>query len=252
MGTRFHVGAKELVSAISAYAKRFDFLEVPISTQPLPPGSSEGTTPRTAPSIATLRKWRREVPPHFTFSVVAPPALSRLKPGDALEREVVAARAAIDALQARLFLLRTPPEVTPGQVWRDRMQKLLERFPRDATHVAWEPSGVWELDEAALTAKRWGVVLVVDAARDPVPPGTVAYVRLPALGETRSYGTAALERVLTAVGARRDAYVVFETDSALAEAKRLRSIAQRAKKEGGFGRLIRPRGGLLVRDDEQE
>jgi hypothetical protein len=84
----------------------------------------------------------------------------------------------------------------------------------------------------------------------------VAYVRLRALGETRSFSPSALERVVAAVGERRDVYAVLETDSALTEAKRLRQLARSAAKSGGKlgggGRLVRPRGTIVVRDDEQE
>jgi hypothetical protein len=113
---------------------------------------------------------------------------------------------------------------------------------------------VWEIDDAALAAKKWDIVLAVDPSRDPVPAGPVAYGRLRALGETRSYGASALERVVVAIGPRRDAYVVFETDKALVEAKTLRRLAQGAgKKVGGLGRVIRPRAATVkVRDDEQE
>ena len=261
MGTRFHIGAKDLRGGLAAYAKRFDFLEVTVlpagargATEAPVKAKDASTTVKSEPTLPTLRRWRKEVPPHFDFCVVAGPNLSKLKPGEAFERELTVARAAIDALQARCFLLRTPPEVTPGPVWRERMGKLLERLPRDATHIVWEPSGVWETDEAALTAKRWNVVLVVDAARDHVPPGGVAYTRLRALGETRSFGPAAIERIVDAIGARRDAYVVLETASALAECKRLRQASQSVTtgKDGGLSRMIRPRGGILVRDDEQE
>lgn len=252
MATRFHIAAKQLKGGIAAYAKRFDFLEV----QVLPAEGSTADAPKTTPSLATLRKWRREVPPSFEFAVVAGPHLIRPKAGPELDHEVAVAKAAIDALQARCLLLRTPADVTPSALWRERIKKLLGKLPTDVTQVAWEPSGPWETDEAALTAKRWGVTLVVDAARDPVPPGAVAYVRLRALGETRSYGLAALERVVKAVGERRDAYVVLETDGALAECKRLRQVAQRSKKkaQGGLGRVLRPRAlaPLAVRDDEQE
>ena len=115
---------------------------------------------------------------------------------------------------------------------------------------------MWELGDAALAAKEWDVVLYsVDAARDPVPAGPMAYTRLRALGETRSYGASALERVVRALGARRDAYVVIETVKALTEAKALRTVADAgaAKKAGGLGRVIRPRAATVkVRDDEQE
>jgi uncharacterized protein YecE (DUF72 family) len=251
MPTRFHVAAKELRGPIGAYAKRFDLLEVHVG--PAPQAGARGAL-ETVPALATLRRWRKQVPPHFDFSVVGGAALSRVKPGAALDRDVTAANAAVAALQARCLVVRTVPDVTPGAVWRERLGALFARFPRDATNIVWEPSGLWEIDDAAVAAKKWGVVLAVDAARDPVPSGPVAYARLRALGETRSFGESALERIVRKIGARRDAFVVLETDGALAECKSLRRVAQRAKAgaEGGMGRLVRPRGGIVVGDDEQE
>ncbi len=251
MTPRWHIGAKDLRGAIAAYAKRFDLLEVRVALGP----SDEGDARAALPSLATLRRWRKSVPPPFDFAVVAGPALARVKTTDASERELDAARAAIDALQARCFVLRTPPEVTPTALWRDRIAKLLERFPRDVTHFVWEPSGVWEAGDAAAQARSWRIVLAVDPARDPVPPGPVAYLRLRALGETRSFGPIALERVVRAVGPRREVFAIVETDSALVESKRLRQIVKAgvaAGRAGGAARLVRPRGGIVVGDDEQE
>jgi uncharacterized protein YecE (DUF72 family) len=251
MTPRWHIGAKELRGAIAAYAKRFDLLEVRITlgtpTSPDAPGFT--------PSLATLRRWRKSVPPHFVFAVVAGPALSRAKASAEADRELEAAQAAVDALQARCFVLRTPPEVTPAQVWRDRVAKIADRFPKDATHFVWEPSGVWEAEAAAAQARSWGILVAVDPARDPVPAGQLAYVRMRALGETRAFGPIALERIVRAVGTRREVFAVIETDSALVEAKRLRQIVKSARagaKLGGGTRLVRPRGGIVVRDDEQE
>jgi len=244
MATRFHIGAKTLRGDISSYAKRFDLLEV-----------SSGAPGADAPAAATLRKWRKAVPPHFAFSVVAGPGLANLKSGEAFERDVAFALSAVDALEARILLLQTPAEVTPSALWRERLARAIERFPRDVTHIAWEPRGVWEVDDAAVLAKKLGIVLAVDAARDPVPVGPVAYVRLRALGETRSFGPSALEHVVRAIGPRRDAFVIFETESALGECKVLRKLAQApaGSERGGLGRVVRPRGAIVtVRDDEQE
>ena len=213
-----------------------------------------GAPAATTPTMSTLRKWRKQVPPHFDFSVVGGPHLARVRPSADLEREVAVALEAIAALQARCLVLRTPPDVTPSALWRERLEKLFARFPRDATNVVWEPSGLWETGDAAVLAKKCGVVLGVDAAREPVPAGTIAYVRLRAMGETRSFGESTLERIVRSIGVRRDVYVILETDSALEECKRLRRVAQRSKAStsGGMGRLVRPRGGIVVRDDEQE
>jgi uncharacterized protein YecE (DUF72 family) len=249
---RWHIGAKELRGAISAYAKRFDLLEVRVTVGA--PGNLDAEA--IAPTLATLRRWRKQVPPPFDFAVVAGPELSKVKMTPAAEKELDAARAAMDALQARCFVLRTATDVTPAAVWRDRIGKIFERFPADVTHKVWEPSGVWEIDDAAAQAKSWGAIVAVDAAREPVPVGPVAYVRLRAIGETRSFSPTALERVVRAVGARREVFAVLETDSALAEGKRLRqlarSLASDKGKLGGGGRLVRPRGTIVVRDDEQE
>src|SRR5271170_8022241 len=133
MATRFHIGAKDLRGNIEAYAKRFDLLEVLLG---------EANDKRTM-SVATMRKWRKAVPPHFDFCVVVGPNVAKLKTSPALEAELEAAKGAIDALQARRVLHWPPPDVAPGAVWGDRIAKLLDRLPRDATRVVWEPRGVW-------------------------------------------------------------------------------------------------------------
>jgi len=67
------------------------------------------------------------------------------------------------------------------------------------------------------------------------PAGPVAYLRMRALGETRAFGPIALERIVQAVGTRRDVYAVVETDSALVEAKRLRQIIKTARAAAPMG-----------------
>jgi uncharacterized protein YecE (DUF72 family) len=251
MSTRWHIGAKDLRGAIAAYAKRFDLLEVRVAFGRQPGSDEEVATP----TLATLRRWRKSVPPSFEFAVVAGPHLSRVKASEAGDRELEAACAAIDALQARCFVLRTPPDVTPTALWRDRIAKVVARVPHDATHFVWEPSGVWEVADAAAQAREWNVVVAVDPARELVPHGPVAYLRMRAMGETRAFGPVALERVVRAVGERREVFAIVETESALLEVKRLRQLVRavpRAAKLGGSGRLVRPRRGIVVRDDEQE
>jgi uncharacterized protein YecE (DUF72 family) len=248
MTTRWRIGAKDLRGAISAYAKRFDLLDVRVVVDDDPAAEGKAT-----PGLPTLRRWRKSVPPPFDFAVVGGPHLSKVKASAAADRELDAARAAIDALQARCFVLRTPPDVTPTSLWRDRIGKLVAKFPNDVTRFVWEPSGVWENEDAAAQAHAWDAVLAVDPVKEAVPLGSVAYVRLRAIGGTRAFGSTVLERVVAAVGERREVFAIIETDSALAEAKRLRGIVQSARVASRpLGRLVRPRGGIVVRDDEQE
>lgn len=246
MATRLHIGAKELRGDVAAYAKRFDLLEV---------RGVDAATLRLAPSDATLRRWRKAVSPQFEFAVIGGPAVSKLKAGDAFETELAAMLKTATILEARVLLLATSSDVTPSKLWRDRIAKLLDRLPRDANTIVWEPSGLWEVEDAAAQAQKWGITVAVDPARDAMPPGPVAYGRLRAAGGTRAYSTAALHKVADTIGDRRDAYVVFETTGALKEGKILRALVRQAKagKRGGLGRLVRPKGAALrVGDDEQE
>ncbi|MCW5837793.1 MAG: DUF72 domain-containing protein [Labilithrix sp.] len=245
MATRVHIGSKELRGELAAYAKRFDLLEV---------RGMDAANLRLAPNAATLRRWRKAVPPQFEFAVVAGPNVGKLKPSEALETELAAMLETATTLEARVLVVPTPPDVTPSKLWRDRFAKLLDRLPRDASTVVWEPSGLWEHEDAAVQAKKWGVVLSVDPSRDIVPVGPIAFARLRALGGTRAYSTAALERVAAAIGERRDAYVVIETQGALKEAKTLRRLVRAAgsRKTGGLTRLVRPRGAPLQFEDDDE
>ncbi|MBS2020534.1 MAG: DUF72 domain-containing protein [Deltaproteobacteria bacterium] len=248
MATRLHVGAKELKGDLAAYAKRFDLLEV---------RGADAAHLKQAPSAATLRRWRRAAPPQFEFSVVAGPNVGKLKPGPAFDAELAAMLEAVEILRARVMVLPTPSDVTPSKLWRDRVAKVLEKLPRDASSIVWEPSGLWENEDAAEQAAKWDVVLGVDPARDPMPKGPVAYGRLRAAGGTRAFSTAALQKIADTIGERRDAYVLIETASALKEAKTLRGLVRQLAsggKKGGLGRLIRPKGAALegLDDDEQE
>jgi len=247
--TRVHIGSKELRGELAAYAKRFDLLEV---------RGVDAANLKQAPSAATLRRWRKAAPPTFEFAVTAGPNVGKLKASDAFETELKALLETATTLESRLLVIPTPADVTPSKLSRDRFAKLLERLPMDASSIVWEPSGLWELEDAAVQAKKWGVVLSVDPARDLVPVGPVAFARLRALGGTRSYSAAALERVVNAISGtnqdRRDVYVVIETQSALKEGKTLRGLFRAASKGNkALSRLVRPRGAPLdLPDDEQD
>ncbi len=244
MATRVHIGSKELRGDIAAYAKRFDLLEI---------RGFEAASLRLAPNAATLKRWRKAVPPQFEFGVVAGPSIGKLKPSEAFETELTAMLANATMLESRLLIVATPPDVTPSKLWRDRFAKVLDRLPRDVAQVVWEPSGLWELEDAAVQAKAWGVILSVDPSRDIVPVGNVAFGRLRALGGTRSYSTAALQKIAEAIGGRKEAYVVLETQTALKEAKTLRTLVRAlgSKPTGGFGTLLRPRGAAASSDEEE-
>ncbi len=250
MSTRWHIGAKHLRGAIAAYAKRFDLLEVRIAHPT--PGEADVVP---GPSLATLKRWRKSVPPAFDFAVVAGPHLSRVKASPALDKELDAAREAIDALQARCFVLRTPPDVTPTSLWRDRIAKIVSRMParRDALRVGAERGlggGGRRLAGArmggragarsgarARAARAGGLPAHAGAGRDAV----VRSDRARAHREGRGRAARGLRH-------HRDGYGAHRGEAPA----RARTARPSGARRAGASRLVRPRGDIIVRDDEQE
>ena len=246
MATRLHIGAKELRGEFPAYAKRFDLLEV---------RGLDAKNLRYGPNAATLRRWRRAASPSFEFAVVAGPNLAKLRPGEALDTELEAMQATATILESRVLVVSTPPEVTPSKLWRDRLRVTIDRLRSDVATLVWEPSGLWEYDDAVSFGKTLSVTIAVDPARSEIPTGAVAYGRLRAIGASRAFSAAALERIAEKIGERRDAYMIIETASALKEGKTLRGLVRGAKAaalRGRLRRLVRPQAQLHVCDDEQE
>jgi len=243
---RVHIAARELKGSLPAYASKFGLLELHPTVQ----AGASGAAPRTNPTLKTLRAWRKEVGPAFEFCIVAPPALRTPRPSEAFEVELEATLALVDAAQARTLLVQTPSEVTPSNVWRDRLVKLFERLGRGGTQIVWEPSGLWEAEDAAVFAKKHGVVLCVDPFQSGVPRGPIAYLRLRALGETRSFGGSLLESLASELRDRREVYVVLEAPRALTTAQALESLVREPARAVG-GTLV-PRRAAAASSDEEE
>jgi uncharacterized protein YecE (DUF72 family) len=209
---RVHIGTKTLQGRLERYAQRFDLLELRLDQDAL-------LQPRT------LRRWRNSVPPTFAFSVVLPPIVCSLRSSEQSDAALQAAIAAATAVEAPVLLIATPVSVTPTTVNRKRLAELVGRLNRDVIKVAWEPSGLWEDDDARAVAATLGLVLVGDPARDDLAPGPVAYARLRGLGDDRRLSGSRLDRAVERLRSFRDAFVVVESDRPTAVARALRESA---------------------------
>ena len=160
---RPHVGLPTLEGDLERYAEKYDLLE-------LRPGDSP------IPKPPTLRAWRSKVPPSFVFSVVFPKVVGELKPSPALDAALEQALGVARDVEARCFVIATPPSVTPTELNKKRLAALVERIPHDAATLAWEPRGVWESDEATSrwpTSSAWCSSSTPRAS--PRPRGPTAY-----------------------------------------------------------------------------
>jgi uncharacterized protein YecE (DUF72 family) len=241
MATRYYVGTSHIRGKLENYAQRFDFAELVVSGQ----ASDKPVGERT------YKRWRKSVPASFQFAVVAAPALAALERGGAYTRGVAALQVAVDALQARCVVLRTPPSVRPTAPVRKALAEFFEAFPRDVTHVVWEPSGLWEIDDALSLGRVHRAIVAVDPLRDRVGAGQMAYVHLQSIGEQRTLTDTMVRRAQSALSQKREVFVLLDTTKPATDRKRWLQAAKNGDALDG-GRLVRPRGGLLVMDDEQE
>ena len=252
MSTRWHIGAKHLRGAIAAYAKRFDLLEVRVVA--VRRGDEADAAPRR-------RRWPRCAAGASRCRRTSTSRSSRVRTCRASRRatrpssELEAARAAIDALQARCFVLRTPADVTPTALWRDRIAKIVDPVParRDALRLGAERR-LGDRGRRGPGARTGASCSRSTRRASPCRPGPS-----PTCGCARSARRRRSARSRSSASCARSGPGATSSPSSRptrrsAEAKRLRQLARNARPEarGGAARLVRPRGGIVVRDDEQE
>lgn len=209
---RIYAGTRVKQSAIERYAKKFNLLEVrPEPDAPL--------------SARTLRKWRKSVPPTFAFSVVLPPIVAELRTGEAVARAIDETLEMARLLESPVLVIQNPASVRPTATNKSRLANLVERLPHDVVKLAWEPSGLWEDDDARRVASDLGLVLVGDAAREPLAPGSVAYTRLRGLGDSRRLSLARMDKLIANLRPYREVFVVIETERPAAVAKAVHASA---------------------------
>lgn len=253
MGIRTLYGSAGARGAVDAFARRFDVLELDVLDR----------DPK--PREVTLKKWRKEAGPTLAFSLVAPKALSAVRPGPALDEALERLLEAQRLLQARFLLLITPTEVTPSQLNRERLAKVVERIreglgeARSMVRIAWEARGVWEADDAAAFAKTLDVDLAMDPLVDPREPffhPVLRYFRLGTVGGRTEFPPARLRYLAEVIAAREgdgELVVVFDTPHAPREAKRLRTLVESlsSRTPKGGGAIIRPRGSFALPDEDE-
>lgn len=238
---RLLVGLPSLLGDIQKYKKRFDVVEL----RPV-----DAITPRPA----TLRAWRKAAGPAFVFSVVLPHAVGELTPGAALDEALATSLEVARVLEARCIVLPTPPSVRPTATNRKRLEAVLAELPREGTVICWEPAGLWERDDVVATARALGVVPVLDASREALAAGPVAYTRLRALGKSATLGAAAVDRIAERLRGRREAFVIVEggpTQAARVKTAIASSLDKRAA-GGGSPAILRPTTIALVAEDEEQ
>lgn len=236
---RLLVGPAVLTGDPAKVAERFDLVEVRA------PGGEW-------PKDATLRRWRKSVPPAFVFTVVLPPAVASLASGPEADEALRESLHVAALLQARCLLLQTPPDLRPTTANRKRLASLFEKIPAEGTARCWEPSGMWEADDVIATARAAHVLPVLDAAQENLPPGPLVYTRLRALGKAAA-SARTLERLAAALHGRREAFVVVEdAKEAAAISAALPPLIAKGRAHTAAPAIVRPNMPPLIAEDEEQ
>jgi len=192
---KLYLGRTQLVGPITRYAGRFNLLEV-------------AAEPGRCPRPRLLTRMRQDVPESFVFSVRLGRRVGAFD-HDA-EASLKLGLDAAELLSARWLVLETPATLGPTRRNRERVRSLLGRLCESGRDVAWDPHGLWDVDDALPVLQETQAVWARDASRYPVPDGPLAYVRIPALGTASRVGAGLAEKVADNLVGFEAAFVVIE------------------------------------------
>ncbi len=218
------------------------------------------------PKAQKLASWRKDLPRGFRTSLVAPTGAFvsekgpfRVTPELETSKEWLATAAA--ALGTSIVLLRTPAAFTPGARDRELFAKYVDTFPRIGTgQIAWEPSGLWDPDEAFAFASSVDVLCAfnpldkrsMEAAAEATPKRGY-YARISGVGRQRRLSSALLdqatEQLAEIAREAKDTFVVLIAETPIRSAVSV--AAQLTELMSGDAPPRRSFGDVSFRDEEE-
>jgi uncharacterized protein YecE (DUF72 family) len=150
------------------------------------------------PGMGSIRRWQREAPEGFVFSVLAPGAIggSGFAPSGEVDTAVKSILSFCKKLEALAVVFRVPEEVPFAKASAQRAKKLLSHLPAGAPHAILDAPH-WNRAQLGKLCEGSGAI----AAQDPLamskaPAGKLAYLALPGPAGHRSrYDEESLDRV---------------------------------------------------------
>lgn len=198
------------------YFKEFLFVEV----------QDTHVSPEAA---GTIRRWKREAPKGFRFSLLAPKDIGQegFRSGKVTETALNTLLDVGKELSSKHAVFASPPEFAGGKNNKAILKEFFQSVSGKFERVIWEPSPAWDIGEAERLAQDSKVV----CARDPLVHGMskapIAYYRLhgPA-GHKSRYEDPAIDKLAElASGAKhKEATYVFTNVDMFADAKRLKKL----------------------------
>ena len=163
------------------------------------------------PGAGTVRRWLREAPKGFAFTVLAPKTIAAS--GFKRSKETLEALSEIqklaETLKAKAIVVAAPEDFKPGRTSRSALEMFVKGLPSSYPTVvldlpAWKPQLV-----ASIIGNKRVAVAYDPLNDDPVATSALAYVRMPGPAGHRSrYDDTAIEQIAAhCAGSKAD--VVF-------------------------------------------
>lgn len=212
------VGCAGFAVPATRYFKEFLFVEIQ-------------ETHHTLPGMGTIRRWRREAPPGFSFAMLAPREIGQegFREGKVVETALNTLLEVGKELDSRIAIFSSPPDFAPNRANKAAVKEFLTNVRKQFARVVWEAPLAWDPADAARLAADADVV----AARDPLTQGLldakVAYYRMPGpAGHKSRYEDPAIEKLaaLAREATHEDATYVFTNVDMFADAKRFKKAAK--------------------------
>ncbi len=175
------------------------------------------STYRRLPTISTVERWVKDVPPWFEFAPKAHLGITHRRDLDGLEKRMTAFVDAVTPLGDHLGpVLFSLPHAQPDL---ERLDRLLAALPSPARlAAAFELSPAWVTPDVVRRLEKAGTTLVlVEKDGHPAPDleiGPFTYIRLRRSRYTRADLEEWVERLQHITANGRDAYVYFKHDEA--------------------------------------
>jgi uncharacterized protein YecE (DUF72 family) len=194
------------------------------------------------PRPGTLASMRAGLPAELVLALRAPrstivSARGTLRMDSELEAGLTWLAAAADGLKARVVVINTPADLTPGARSRDLLREYVARLPRVAgRHYVWVAQGVWEPEDVHAMCVELGLVRGFDPLETKATPGEVAYATLRAFGHRSGFSLQALSDALVTTMAQspQEAFISVDAERGFDVARRIQKLLAESAAEGAL------------------
>lgn len=183
------------------------------------------------PGAGTVRRWLREAPEGFVFTLLAPKEIAgggfQLTPAN--EKLIKEVGALCKSMNALAVVFAAPPEFLPTRPNKSAVKKFVESLPARYPKAVLSLGGFKLADTLACMDPKKNVIAAYDPLQDdpPAGKGDLSYVRLPGPAGFRSrYDEGSLERVVAHVKSSKakSTVCVFHNIDMHANASRAREL----------------------------